>query len=85
MSFPTHTVLTPICSVCLIQPLCPPLCPTQHSPSQAISHPSSLSCSSGLQLDVSVPCRFQQPCKTLLNSLSRGHRFLQGSDKILQV
>lgn len=34
---------------------------------------------------VSVPCRLQQPCKALLNSLSPGHRFLQGTDKILQV
>lgn len=29
-SFPTHTVLTPICSVCLTQPFCPP----------SLSHPA---------------------------------------------
>lgn len=59
-----HTVLTPICSVCLIQPLCPcsvshPACPPQHSPSQAISHPSSLSCPNGLQLDHGCECALQ--------------------------
>lgn len=30
VSFHTHTVVTPICSVCLIQPLCPP----------SVSHPA---------------------------------------------
>lgn len=54
VSFPTQAALTPVCSVCLIQPLCPlsvspPQQPRQCSPGRAISRPSSLSSSDGLR------------------------------------
>lgn len=92
MSFPIHSVNPNLFSVPYSAPLsllCVP--PSVSSPAQPQPghFTSLLSVLPQLELvcswivGVSVPCRFQQPCKPLI-SLSR-HRFLQGSNKILQV
>lgn len=83
----THSVNPNLFSVpysALLSSLCVPPSTAPARPSYIpLLCPAPVVCS--WIMGVSVPCRFQPPCQTLLSSLSRGHRFLQGSDKILHL
>lgn len=76
VSFPTNTVLTPICSVCLIQPLCP----TQHSPSPVHILPlcaAPVVCS--WIVGVSVPCSLARPSSVPCHMATGFYRVLTKS------